>query len=201
MHIDTLPPQRGDQSVAEQIVAQMARYARPVRVVEWERRTFQSQWYGRELELLRQALALEGQKPAKEGKAKSADSAQPQSKRKTEEPKSPDATGAETTITPTAEHGSSDESISVSESPQVNQTASEQGVQSAEPSMPPNANLNSTQQPSQNDRQGQDNKKTKRNVAPSASDEVAASIREPKHDRPGDDEDSGRDVDEKVVKP
>ncbi len=201
MHIDTLPPQRGDQSVAEQIIAQMERYARPVKVVEWERRTFQSQWYGRELELLRQALALEGQKAPKESKAKSADSAQPQSKTKTQEPKSPDAIVAETSITPTAESISSDGSIAASDTAPANKTAGEQDVQPAEPSMPPNANLDLVKQPPQEHRQVTDDKKTRRDVARSNSDEAAAPIQESKRDHPGDDEDSARDVDEKAVKP
>jgi hypothetical protein len=201
MHIDTLPPQRGDQSIAEQIIAQMERYARPVKVVEWERRTFQSQWYGRELELLRQALALDGQKPPKESKAKSADSAQPQSRRKIEEPKSPDATVAETSIAPATENISSDDSIAASDTATANKTVDEQGVQSAESAMPPNANLDSSQQPSQNHRQGQDNKKTKRNVAPRAPDEGSASIQESERDHPTGDEDSARDAGGKVVKP
>jgi hypothetical protein len=66
--------------------------------------------------------------------------------------------------------------------------------------MPPNANLDSAHQPSRK-LQVTDDKKTKGNLAPSDSGEFAASIREAKHDHPGDDEDSARDVDEKVVKP
>ena len=49
MHIETLPPQTGDQTMAEQVIGQMSRYARPVKVVEAERKEFLDRWFGREI--------------------------------------------------------------------------------------------------------------------------------------------------------
>lgn len=44
MHLETLPPQPGDERIAETILAGVMRYARPIEDVEVERRAFVSQW-------------------------------------------------------------------------------------------------------------------------------------------------------------
>jgi hypothetical protein len=49
MHLETLPPQAGDRTIAEQVIGQMSRYARPVKVVEAERKAFLERWFGREI--------------------------------------------------------------------------------------------------------------------------------------------------------
>jgi hypothetical protein len=49
MHVETLPPQVGDRAIAEQVIGQMSRYARPVKVVEAERKAFLDRWFGREI--------------------------------------------------------------------------------------------------------------------------------------------------------
>ncbi len=56
MHVETLPPPKGESAVVAQIAAQMARYTRSISVAESERRNFQEQWYGRERNLLRQLM-------------------------------------------------------------------------------------------------------------------------------------------------
>jgi hypothetical protein len=49
MHVETLSPQTGDRTIAEQVIGQMSRYARPVKVVEAERKGFLERWFGREI--------------------------------------------------------------------------------------------------------------------------------------------------------
>jgi hypothetical protein len=49
MHVETLSPQTGDRAIAEQVIGQMSRYARPVKVVEAERKAFLERWFGREI--------------------------------------------------------------------------------------------------------------------------------------------------------
>jgi len=49
MHVETLPPQARDRAMAEQVIGQMSRYARPVKVVEAERQAFLDRWFGREI--------------------------------------------------------------------------------------------------------------------------------------------------------
>lgn len=44
MHVETLPPQPGDERTAEKILAGVARYTRPIEAVEAERRAFVAQW-------------------------------------------------------------------------------------------------------------------------------------------------------------
>jgi len=61
MHIETLPPPPGNPEIVAHIGGQMARYTRPARVAEWERQAFQNQWYGREMNLLRELIVTGGQ--------------------------------------------------------------------------------------------------------------------------------------------
>ncbi|MCC7163518.1 MAG: type IV secretion system DNA-binding domain-containing protein [Anaerolineae bacterium] len=46
MHVETLPPQPGNERIAEQVLQGMLRYARPIETVEAERRAFMAEWYG-----------------------------------------------------------------------------------------------------------------------------------------------------------
>ena len=46
MHVETLPPQAGDERIAEKILQGTLRYARPIETVEAERRAFMAEWYG-----------------------------------------------------------------------------------------------------------------------------------------------------------
>lgn len=68
IHVQTLAPEAGQREVAEQILEQMNRYTRPVGVAESERRAFQSQWYGREMNLLRQLIAKDQKEKRPRGK-------------------------------------------------------------------------------------------------------------------------------------
>lgn len=60
MHVETLPPDKGNPVVVEQVLGQMTRYTRPANVVASERSGFQQQWYGREMNLVRQTISLKG---------------------------------------------------------------------------------------------------------------------------------------------
>ncbi len=52
MHVETAPPLKGSEDVAEKVLHGMRRYARPVEVVERERREFTARWYDSELAAL-----------------------------------------------------------------------------------------------------------------------------------------------------
>jgi hypothetical protein len=52
MHVETLPPMDGSQSVGEKVLRSMPRYARPIEVVERERKEFMMRWYEREMAVL-----------------------------------------------------------------------------------------------------------------------------------------------------
>ncbi len=58
MHVETQAPQSPDHVIAEQIVRQMTRYTRSRKIVESERQAFQSEWYGREMSLMKQVVLL-----------------------------------------------------------------------------------------------------------------------------------------------
>jgi hypothetical protein len=53
MRVETYAPAQENRAIAERIGGQMRRYTRPAAVVESERLTFQQQWYGREMSMLR----------------------------------------------------------------------------------------------------------------------------------------------------
>lgn len=209
MHIETLPPERRDQAVAEQIVAQMARYARPVKIVEWERRSFQSQWYGRELDMLRRAIALNDQKPEKGDKAKGASKTQPRGKEEfvpTEDPLTPMFAGAN--LAAEDEHTVSDKSPADSESAQANETEGRQDVRIVRSSVPPIANQDLADHTSMDHRQvvhlndqGVDDQRTNHDTALSELDESEAPIGESNQDNTADHEDSVPIVEEKRVNP
>ena len=66
MHVETLPPAKDDPTVVEKVIGQMARYTRPADVAESERRQFQDQWYGQEMQDLRAVIKNKGQKAKNE---------------------------------------------------------------------------------------------------------------------------------------
>lgn len=53
MYVETLPPQPGNPAVVEKILRQLSRYTRPADVVVADRRQFQDEWYGQEMEDIR----------------------------------------------------------------------------------------------------------------------------------------------------
>ncbi len=64
MHVETLPPAQSDAAVVQRIMGQMGRYTKPAAVVEAEREKFENEWYGQELEDLRNYLQAKERKAA-----------------------------------------------------------------------------------------------------------------------------------------
>ncbi|MCL4488338.1 MAG: type IV secretion system DNA-binding domain-containing protein [Chloroflexi bacterium] len=87
IHIETLPPDKGNPTVVEQIMGQMTRYTRPAKLVDEERTAFQAQWYGREMNLIRQTISLKGNEPTKPDKDEKQEDSKEESKKEGEDDK------------------------------------------------------------------------------------------------------------------